>query len=175
VEETTVSAPDDLVRSHAQPGRTLLAILHAIQDEAGFVPPGAVAPLAKALNLSRAEVHGVITYYHHFRTTPPAPVTVQLCRAESCRSMGSESLAQHIQAHTGCRFAQHGHGHDGDHGHAHEHAGPVALESVYCLGQCALSPAMMINGTLHAKVTPQKFDALFAAAMTAVARNEEAA
>ena len=171
MEETAVSAPDDLVLHHAQPGRTLLAILHAIQDEVGFVPPATVAPLSKALNLSRAEVHGVITYYHHFRTAPPAPVTVQLCRAEACRSMGSEALAQHVEAQTGCRFGQHGHNAE----HAHEHAGPVALESVYCLGQCALSPAMMINGTLHAKVTPQKFDKLFAAAMTAVARTEEVA
>jgi formate dehydrogenase subunit gamma len=171
MEETTVSTPDDLVRRHAQPGRTLIAILHAIQDENGFVPPATVVPLAKALNLSRAEVHGVITYYHHFRTTPPAPVTVQLCRAEACRSMGSEALAQHVEARTGCHFGQHGH----DAGHTHEHEGPVALESVYCLGQCALSPAMMINGTLHAKVTPQKFDKLFAAAMSTVARTEEAA
>ncbi|MEM5405790.1 MULTISPECIES: NAD(P)H-dependent oxidoreductase subunit E [Paraburkholderia] len=170
MEETTVSAPDDLVQRHAQPGRTLLAILHAIQDEVGFVPPATVVPLSKALNLSRAEVHGVITYYHHFRTAPPAPVTVQLCRAEACRSMGSEALAQHVEAHTGCRFGQHGH----DAGHAHTHDGPVALESVYCLGQCALSPAMMINGTLHAKVTPQKFDKLYAAALATV-RTEEAA
>ncbi|WP_343665448.1 NAD(P)H-dependent oxidoreductase subunit E [Paraburkholderia tropica] len=169
-------APDALVQRHAQPGRNLIAILHAIQDETGFVPPATVAPLAKALNLSRAEVHGVLTYYHHFRTTPPAPVTVQLCRAEACRSMGSEALAQHVEACTGCRFgAQHGHG--DEHAHqAHEaHEGDVALESVYCLGQCALSPAMMINGTLHAKVSPQKFDALLAKALAAVVRTEEAA
>jgi formate dehydrogenase subunit gamma len=171
VDETTASAPDDLVQRHAQPGRTLLAILHAIQDEAGFVPPAAVAPLAKALNLSRAEVHGVITYYHHFRTAPPAPVVVQLCRAEACRSMGSEALAQHAEAHTGCRFKQHGHASE----HTHDHvAGEVELESVYCLGQCALSPAMMINGTLHARVTPQKFDALLAKAVATVVRTEEA-
>jgi len=159
LDETTATAPDELVRRHLQPGRTLLAVLHAIQDEVGFVPPDTVVPLAKAMNLSRAEVHGVITYYHHFRTAPPAAVTVQLCRAESCRSMGSEALAQHIEAHTGCRFGQHRH--DDAHPHA---SGPVALESVYCLGQCALSPTMTINGTLHAKLTPQKFDALLAAA-----------
>ncbi|CAG9217095.1 NAD-dependent formate dehydrogenase gamma subunit [Paraburkholderia tropica] len=183
MDETTLTAgsqaaaSDALVQRHAQPGRNLLAILHAIQDETGFVPPATVAPLAKALNLSRAEVHGVITYYHHFRTAPPAPVTVQLCRAEACRSMGSEALAKHVEARTGCRFgAQHGHG-DEHAGHAHAHAatGDVALESVYCLGQCALSPAMMINGTLHAKVSPQKFDALLAKALAAVVRTEEAA
>ncbi|MFX1761429.1 NAD(P)H-dependent oxidoreductase subunit E [Paraburkholderia sp. A1RI-2L] len=172
MDETTASAPDALVQRHAQPGRTLLAILHAIQDEAGFVPSATVAPLAKVLNLSRAEVHGVITYYHHFRTAPPAPVVVQLCRAEACRSMGSEALAQHAESHTGCRFKQHGH--TSDHAHDHTPAGEVELESVYCLGQCALSPAMMINGTLHARVTPQKFDALLAKAVAAVAHTEEA-
>ena len=149
--------PDQLVQRHAQPGMTLLAVLHAIQDELGYVPPAAIAPLARAMNLSRAEVHGVITYYHHFRSTPAAPVTVQLCRAEACRSMGTEALAQHIEARTGCRF---------DAGHPPE-AG-VELASVYCLGQCALSPALMLNGTLHARVTPQKFDAIFAAASQCV-------
>ncbi|MBC8739072.1 formate dehydrogenase [Paraburkholderia sp. UCT31] len=153
MDDSLATAPDQLVQRHAQPGRTLITILHAIQDELGFVPPAAVGPLARALNLSRAEVHGVISYYHHFRTSPAAPVTVQLCRAEACRSMGTEALAQHIEAHTGCRF---------DTGH-HDGA-TVELESVYCLGQCALSPAMMLNGTLHARVSPQKFDALFAAA-----------
>lgn len=146
-------APEQLVQRHAQPGMSLLAVLHAIQDETGYVPPGTVEPLARVMNLSRAEVHGVITYYHHFRTEPAAPVTVQLCRAEACRSMGTEALARHIEGHTGCRF-------DAE----HEHGATVELESVYCLGQCALSPAMTVNGILHAKVTPQKFDAIFAAA-----------
>ena len=153
--DSNAVAPDQLVHRHAQPGRSLLAVLHAIQDELGFVPPEAVAPLARVMNLSRAEVHGVLTYYHHFRTHPAAPVTVQLCRAEACRSMGTEALAQHIEARTGCRF---------DAGHQHGHGATVGLESVYCLGQCALSPALTINGTLHAKVSPQKFDALLAAA-----------
>ncbi|APA84152.1 NAD(P)H-dependent oxidoreductase subunit E [Paraburkholderia sprentiae WSM5005] len=153
MDDSLATAPDQLVQRHAQPGRSLITILHAIQDELGYVPAAAVEPLARALNLSRAEVHGVISYYHHFRTTPAAPVTVQLCRAEACRSMGTEALAQHIEAHTGCRF---------DAGH-HDGA-TVELESVYCLGQCALSPALMLNGTLHARVSPQKFDALLAAA-----------
>ena len=157
MDDSIAVAPEQLVQRHAQPGRSLLAVLHAIQDELGYLPPDTVAPLARAMNLSRAEVHGVITYYHHFRTQPAAPVTVQLCRAEACRSMGTEALAQHIEAHTGCRF-------DAE----HRHGETVELESVYCLGQCALSPAMMVNGTLHAKVTPQKFDALFAAASKCV-------
>jgi formate dehydrogenase subunit gamma len=157
LDDSIAVAPEQLVQRHAQPGRSLLAVLHAIQDELGYVPADTVAPLARAMNLSRAEVHGVITYYHHFRTQPAAPVTVQLCRAEACRSMGTEALAQHIEAHTGCRF-------DAE----HRDGGAVELESVYCLGQCALAPALMLNGTLHAKVTPQKFDALFAAASKCV-------
>jgi formate dehydrogenase subunit gamma len=98
----------------------------------------------------------VLTYYHHFRSAPPARVTVQLCRAEACRSMGTEALKDHIEGHTGCRF---------DSGHAED----TELESVFCLGQCALSPSMMINGELHARVTPAKFDRLYAAAQTKVA------
>jgi formate dehydrogenase subunit gamma len=157
LDDSHAIAPEQLVQRHAQPGRSLLAVLHAIQDELGYVPPATVAPLARAMNLSRAEVHGVITYYHHFRTEPAAAVTVQLCRAEACRSMGTEALAQHIEGRTGCRF-------DAD----HRRDATVELESVYCLGQCALSPALMINGTLHARVTPQKFDALLAAASKSV-------
>jgi formate dehydrogenase subunit gamma len=155
---------DRLIARHCCEGRSLLAVLHAIQDEAGFIPPEVVTPLARAMNLSRAEVHGVLTYYHHFRTSAPPRVGVALCRAESCRSMGTEALAAHIEARTGCRFdAKHADG--THHGHAAE-GEPVELESAYCLGQCALSPAMTINGTLHAKVTPAKFDALFEAACT---------
>ncbi|WP_153099672.1 NAD(P)H-dependent oxidoreductase subunit E [Paraburkholderia hayleyella] len=146
---SSVSAVE-LVRRHAQPGRSLLAVLHAIQDETGYVPPSAVAPLAQALNLSRAEVHGVLTYYHHFRTQPPPALTIQLCRAEACRSMGVEALSAHIEACTGQRFDTSGNP-------------ALGLESVYCLGQCALAPAMTLNGTLHAKVTAQKFTALLAA------------
>lgn len=157
LDESHALAPEALVERHARPGMSLIAVLHAIQDDAGFVPQAAIGPLARTMNLSRAEVHGVITYYHHFRTEPAATVTVQLCRAEACRSMGTEALAQHIEARTGCHFeTQHP-----------AHGGPVGLESVYCLGQCALSPALTINGELHAKVTPQKFDRLFNAAVAA--------
>ncbi|SAL78208.1 NADH-ubiquinone oxidoreductase 24 kD subunit-like protein [Caballeronia arvi] len=154
--QLSAAASVELVRRHAVQGATLMTILHAIQDEAGYVPDEVVASLAQTLSLSRAEVHGVITYYHHFRSAPPARVTVQLCRAEACRSMGTEALKDHIEGHTGCRF---------DSGHAED----TELESVYCLGQCALSPSMMINGELHARVTPAKFDRLFAAAQTKVA------
>ena len=143
--------PDERVARHLKKGASLLAVLHAIQDEAGYIPADVIAPLAQAMSLSRAEVHGVITYYHHFRSEPPARVTVQLCRAEACRSMGTEALAAHIEGHTGCKFDS---GHQAD----------TELETVYCLGQCALSPAMTINGELYARVTPQKFERLYEAA-----------
>jgi formate dehydrogenase subunit gamma len=136
-----------------------MVLLHELQDAAGYVPPELVPQIATALNLSRAEVHGVLTYYHDFRETPPPPVVVRLCRAEACRSMNTEALATHIEAQTGCQF-------DGGHDGAH-HAGPDAaleLKSVYCLGQCAQSPTLMINDRLHARMTPAKFDALLARA-----------
>lgn len=153
MEHASLPAPDELVHRHLKPGASLLAVLHAIQDELGFIPPETLTPLARAMNLSRAEVHGVLTYYHHFRTSPPPRVGVALCRAEACRSMGTEALARHIEARTGCRFDE-----------QHADGAPLELESVYCLGQCALSPAMTLNGTLHARLTPAKFDALFDAA-----------
>lgn len=174
MEPSSAAAPDELVRRHASPGASLIAVLNAIQDDTGFVPPEVVAPLARVFNLSRAEVHGVVTYYHHFRTHPPAPVAIALCRAEACRSMGTEALARHIEGRTGCRFdAARAAGHpdangatkrDGDGNGEGNGVGEVELESVYCLGQCALSPSMTINGALHVKVTPEKFDALFAQA-----------
>jgi formate dehydrogenase subunit gamma len=142
-----------------EPG-ALLPILHNIQEALGYIPQDAISRIAHALNLSRAEVYGVLTYYHYFRSTPPARVTVALCRAEACRSMGTEALAQHIEAQTSCRF-------DAKHGRdaaAHAERDDVELQSAYCLGQCALSPAMTINGTLYAKMTPHEFDALFDAA-----------
>jgi len=131
----------------------LLPILHAIQEKIGFIPSETVRIIADELNLSRAEVHGVISYYHHFRDTAPGKNVIQVCMAESCQSMGSDALAQHIEAKVGCAM------------HETTSNGNVSLEPVYCLGLCAQSPAVMINDQLHAKMTPQKFDALLAACL----------
>ena len=140
----------------------LLPALHAIQDAAGYIPADAVADIAAAFNLSRAEVHGVITFYHYFRTEAPARHVVQICRAEACQSMGGDALAAHAERATGCKLHAHGEGHScGSHG-------DVTLEPVYCLGQCATAPAVMIDGQLHARVTPQRFDAVLARAKEAV-------
>lgn len=144
----------DILELHAQHGQLgqdlLLPVLHAIQDQLGFIPPDDVEPLARAFNLSRAEVHGVITFYHFFKTTPPARCTVQVCRAEACQSMGGDALLSHVQQTLGCDL------------HAHTADGGFALEPVYCLGQCATAPAIMINDAVHARVTPARFDKLVA-------------
>lgn len=139
-----------LAAKHSLPG-ALLPILHDIQEALGYIPPDAVASIAGALNLSRAEVHGVITYYHYFRQTPPGRHVLRVCRAEACQSLGCEALAQHVQTALGCGF------------HATSADGAVTLEPVYCLGQCAAGPNMQIDETtLHARMTPEKFDMLLA-------------
>jgi len=157
----------DILDLHAQHGvlaqDALLPVLHAIQDRLGFIPPDAVEGLAQAFNLSRAEVHGVITFYHYFKTTPPARCTVQVCRAEACQSMGGDALLSHVEQALGCAL------------HAHTADGGFALEPVYCLGHCATAPAIMINDAVHAKVTPARFDKLVAKVATAVTTNAKEA
>ena len=126
----------------------LIEVLHAIQAELGYVPPAAVPLVADGLNLSRAEVHGVISFYHYFRSTPPGAHTVSVCRAESCQAMGAETLAAHARQRLGVDF------------HETTPDGRFSLEPVYCLGNCACSPAVMIDGRLHGRVTPERLDAL---------------
>lgn len=128
-----------------KPG-ALLPILHAIQDFLGYVPPDSVPLVASELNLSRAEVHGVISFYHYFRATPPGHRTIYLCRAESCQAMGSEALEAHVKAKLVIDF--------------HETTADEAftLEPVYCLGNCACSPSIMIDKEVHGRVSPERFD-----------------
>ncbi|WP_332876048.1 formate dehydrogenase subunit gamma [Massilia sp. S19_KUP03_FR1] len=126
----------------------LLPTLHAIQDTLGFIPTETVAAIAASFNLSRAEVHGVLTFYHHFRSTAPARHVVQLCRAEACQSMGADALLAHAEQALGCSL--------------HGRHGSFALEPVYCLGQCATAPAMMVGDVVHARVTPARFDRIVA-------------
>jgi formate dehydrogenase subunit gamma len=128
----------------------LIEVLHAIQAELGYVPAAAVPLVASELNLSRAEVHGVVSFYHHFRSTPPGAHTVSVCRAESCQAMGAERLAAHARQRLGVDF------------HQTTLDGRFSLEPVYCLGNCACSPAVMIDGRLHGRVNPQRLDALLA-------------
>lgn len=126
---------------HQQQQGSLLPILHDIQHALGYVPEEAVPLIAQQLNLSRAEVFGVITFYSHFRQTPPGKHVVRVCCAEACQANGSEALA----AHAAKRLQ----------------GADETLEPVYCLGLCSMGPAIQIDETeLHARVTPQKFDAL---------------
>lgn len=141
----------DILSLHEPARDQLLPVLHAVQARLGYVPPASVEQLAQAFNLSRAEVHGVVTFYHFFRTVPPARCTVQICRAEACQSMGADALLAHAEKTLGCAL------------HEHSADGAFALEPVYCLGQCATSPAIMIADAVHARVTTARFDTLVAA------------
>jgi NADH:ubiquinone oxidoreductase subunit E len=131
-----------VISEHRHLDGALMPVLHGIQDELGWVPAEAVGQIAQALDLSRAEVHGVLSYYHHFRQQPALGPVLQVCRAESCRSVGGEQLLQQAQAG----------------GHS------CTVEPVYCLGLCAQSPAVMLQGVPHARVTPAKLERLIAEA-----------
>ncbi|MEM9385583.1 MAG: formate dehydrogenase subunit gamma [Pseudomonadota bacterium] len=120
----------------------LLPILHDVQEALGFVPADSVAQLARGLNLSRAEVHGVITFYHDFRQQPGGGRTLKICQAESCQAMGSRRLTADLEAELDCKLGET----TGD--------GAVTLDAVYCLGMCACSPAVMIDEELIGRATP---------------------
>jgi formate dehydrogenase subunit gamma len=126
----------------------LLPILHAVQHALGCIPASAVPILAQSLQLSRAEIHGVIRFYPHFRQQPAAHVKLEICRAEACQAMGADILAEHVQQHLSCGFNE------------TSRDGKVSLEPVYCLGLCAQSPAVMLNGRPYARMTPERLDSL---------------
>lgn len=132
-----------------QPGG-LLPLLHAVQDALGHVPPDAVPAIAAGFNLSRAEVHGVVSYYHFFRTAPPGRQVVQVCRAEACQACGGDALLAQAEQLLGCSVG------------STRADGAVTLEAVYCLGLCASSPALQIGDRLHARVTLQRLPQLMA-------------
>ena len=130
----------------------LLPILHAVQQALNFVPKDALPLIARELNLSVAEVHGVISFYHYFRQERPGRHVVHLCRAEACQALGAVQLEAHAKSTLGVDF----HGTTAD--------GAITLEPVYCLGNCALGPSVMIDERLQGRVNPQRFDALMAQA-----------
>ena len=141
---------DALIQAHRTlPGATL-PILHAIQDAWGYIPDEALPRIATALNLSRAEVQGVVSFYHHFRRTPPGRHVVQVCRAESCLAMGADALEAHVRATLGIDV------------HQTSADGAVTLEPVYCLGNCACSPSIRVDDDIHGRMSPRRFDALVA-------------
>jgi formate dehydrogenase subunit gamma len=142
------SAVETVIRQRKTMPGAMLPILHGVQEQIGYIPPEAVQLIADGLNVSRAEVHGVITYYHFFRQTPPGRHVLQICRAEACQAVGSDVLVAHAKAALGCDF------------HETTADGDFTLEAVYCLGQCACGPAVMVGDDLHARVSPAKLDRL---------------
>ena len=130
-----------------KPG-ALLPILHALQDRIGFIPEAAVPIIADALHQTRAEVHGVISFYHHFRTTPPGRHVVQICRAEACQSVGARQLEVHAKARLGVDY------------HQTTADREITLEAVYCLGNCACGPSIRVDDSIRGRVTPEAFDEL---------------
>lgn len=126
----------------------LLVVLHAIQEKFGFIPSETVPVIAEGLNLSRAEVHGVISFYHSFRSTPSGRYTIQICCAESCQAMGSRRLENHAKEYLGIDF------------HQTTDDGQITLEPVYCLGNCACSPAIRVGNDIYAHVNEASFDTI---------------
>lgn len=135
---------NELIESHRSTKGALLPLLHALQERVGFIPPDTVPAIARGLNLSRAEVHGVITYYHFFRTEPAGRHVVQVCRAEACQACGADELMSLAEKTLGCKS------------HETSANGAVTLEPVYCLGLCASSPAIQVNDKLHARMSPDR-------------------
>lgn len=139
-----------LINTHRDQAGALLPILHAIQDQFGYLPPEATPLIANSLNLSRAEVQGVISFYHHFRSTPAGKHTLQICRAESCQAMGSRELEAHAKAALGIDY------------HQTTADGRISLEPVYCLGNCACSPSVRIGDEIQGRMDAVQLDALIA-------------
>lgn len=137
-----------LIALHQHRPGALLPLLHAIQDRVGFIPESAYTPISKALALSVAEVHGVVTFYHHFRTHKAGQHVMQICRAESCQAMGSEALEAHAKKCLNVDY------------HQTTADGAITLEPVYCLGNCALSPSVMVGDEIYGRVTAADLDAL---------------
>ena len=146
-----LAAVQSIISLHQSLPGALLPMLHAIQEKVGYVPAEVVPMIAVALNLSRAEVHGVVSFYHFFRQHPAGAHVVQICRAEACQARGANALIAHAQSSLSCAF------------HETTDDGQFSLDAVYCLGQCASGPNIMLDDKLYARVGNDKFDRLLAA------------
>lgn len=139
---------DSHIAAHRVMPGALLPMLHAIQDDLGYIPEDSYASIAKALNLSVAEVHGVVSFYHHFRTHAPGRHILRVCRAESCQAMGCDSLEQEVKSQLGIDY------------HQTTQDGSITLEPVYCLGNCALSPNVMLDDDIYGRVNSEQISQL---------------
>ena len=138
----------EIVRKHRAIEGAALPILHALQETFGFIHEEAVPLVAEELNLTRAEVHGIVTFYHDFRSAPAGRHVVKLCRAEACQSMGADRLAEYAQAKLGAKW--------GD----TTRDGAITLEPVFCLGLCACAPSAMVDGRVVGRLDEKRLDAL---------------
>lgn len=138
--EPTTDRLQGLIDDHLTLEGPLLPILHAMQAEFGHVPQAAVPMLADALNISKAEVHGVMSFYHDFREVPAGRHVVKICRAEACKSVGADGLAEATLARLGVEW------------HGTTKNGAITIEPVYCLGLCACGPAAMVDGKVIGRV-----------------------
>lgn len=138
----------DLCRRHGDRPDALIEILHDVQEALGHVPQAVLPQIAEALNLSRADVWGTFSFYHDFRDRPPGRRVLRICRAEACQAVGGAALARHASRRLGLDFGE------------TAADGAATLEAVYCLGNCALGPAVMLDGRLHGRVTPEALDRL---------------
>ena len=145
----------EILDAHRGMEGPLLPILHAVQDAFGHVPEAALPIIAADLNISKAEGHGVMTFYHDFRARPAGRHVLKLCRAEACQAMGGDHVADHAERALGVGF------------HETRPDGKVTLEPVYCLGNCACSPAIMLDDQIFGRVSAQQVDNLIAAAREA--------
>lgn len=138
------------ITAHQKVPGGLMPLLHAIQDDIGYVPEGVYPDIAKALALSVAEVHGVVTFYHHFRTHPVGEHILQICRAESCQAMGAAKLETELKSRLGVDY------------HQTTTDGKITLLPVYCLGNCGCSPAVMLDDEVYGRMDTQKVTELIA-------------
>jgi formate dehydrogenase subunit gamma len=137
----------EVIAAHAEGEGVLLPILHALQKTFGYIPEAAVPLVAEAINWSRADVHGVVSFYHDFRREPPARHALKLCRAEACQAMGGEKLAEHARTRLGLDWGE------------TTADGRITLEPVFCLGLCATAPSAMIDGRPVGRLTETRLDA----------------
>ena len=144
----TTQRIDDILKDHKGMEGALLPILHAVQAEFGYVPQEVLPIIAKDLNISRAEVHGVVSFYHDYREKPAGRHVIKLCRAEACQAMGGDDLAAHVQKTLGVGW------------HETTADGAVTLDPVFCLGLCACGPAAMVDGKLVARVDTARMDSI---------------
>jgi formate dehydrogenase subunit gamma len=145
------AAASELLQEFGAAPEMLVQILNAFVDKFSYISEEAIRQIADEVNLSRADVHGVVSYYHDHRTKPAGKRLVRICQAESCQAMGSDALTAHAEKSLGLQM------------HSTSDDGEITLEPIYCLGNCACSPAVMIDNRVYGRVDASRFDQLMSA------------